>query len=938
MITSHPQVIVVNQLPTRCTKSRPITHDKIFPNSVIYNCPKNKLSNQLYTHPLIQKYFNGISLIYINEENTNLEPNKNRLGVLVKQSITIPGTSVQLVISNGSVIKFSGDAIVNATNTGGVDGGGIDGAINEAGGVAFLDHRNKLHSAHKKASGNDELIPTGDALTTTSGNRNKTKLKCKWVIHAVGPQYDSNPTTDVPMNDALLASSYKNSLEEAKKKSLKTIAFSLISSGIFKGDQTIEHVLQIGIDSIIEWIQKNKSTSIKEIHMVGFKPPEVDALLSIIKSINTTNFIEFLSSPDLTELKLYISFDEIPNIQKNIIKLLLEFNKLTREDQLSFLEKCTHIYLYVNKPDYLTMKSVYYIPNLFNLPFTYKQKIYNAIQPDEFDSNKLTLANVINVSDQGELYVISCNFVSTFEIKSISIKNDDTVDINKGDTICIKSISNSQYEFQYIDKSFMGYNVSGNGNGPSHIGRLVTIIPFDNDYHLIFDIFIQTRYIWIPYSLIDTISELDNVLDINNLFKLTFNSDNTIQKIKYNQSVPDDQISDLMNIKYDGNPTNFDYLAKVVDTDKSNFIKIKMLTSTKDKIIIGILDKQNAKNKDLETNSFIKFNIINFEISITEIIKSITDLYNNPLDFQEHYTYNTLGCISQKNTSHLSVMFQIKYTNGDSHVDTYNNQFEIEYEQTQLETSNTKFFKDVNITDRIYFKNEPNKSKYDQSFHSKYLSKFLYKLPHPKDNDFNIYLSNIHIGLIHSICDDHIVLFLPAYNYYLLVHRHEVVKQLSVKSVYISNFIVIQFTSEGYNIFGRNIKGISYTTGIVYGVTEDYYEVFVHHDKTVRRVGYTENQTFNKNDIVLYSYNNDILKNTHYIQQILPKLDPTELNELYFNGITGTSYGRCIVMILNPIIKINEINKIDIKFSINDGDKIYFKLNNAFDIIVNTIT
>lgn len=48
------------------------------------------------------------------------------------------------VVSQGSVVDFKGDAIVNAANEMGLGGGGVDGAINAAGGEALYAARKAM--------------------------------------------------------------------------------------------------------------------------------------------------------------------------------------------------------------------------------------------------------------------------------------------------------------------------------------------------------------------------------------------------------------------------------------------------------------------------------------------------------------------------------------------------------------------------------------------------------------------------------------------------------------------------------------------------------------------------------------------------------------------------------------------------------------------------
>ena len=126
------------------------------------------------------------------------------LGVLPRR-IDMLATGTLLCCSQGSVVAFSGDAIVNAANTGCLGGGGVDGAINDAGG-------RKLRAARAALP---MLAPwtrclTGGAVSTEAGT-----LSCKRVIHAVGPDYRDDGTEEEC--DALLASAYAAALAQARE-------------------------------------------------------------------------------------------------------------------------------------------------------------------------------------------------------------------------------------------------------------------------------------------------------------------------------------------------------------------------------------------------------------------------------------------------------------------------------------------------------------------------------------------------------------------------------------------------------------------------------------------------------------------------------------------------------------------------------------------------
>ena len=89
-----------------------------------------------------------------------------------------------LYISQGSVVTFPGDAIVNAANTGCQSGGGVDGAITSAGGRGLREARAKLPVLDGGDSYFGDRCRVGDAVVTAGGD-----LAAKWCVHAVGPDY-----------------------------------------------------------------------------------------------------------------------------------------------------------------------------------------------------------------------------------------------------------------------------------------------------------------------------------------------------------------------------------------------------------------------------------------------------------------------------------------------------------------------------------------------------------------------------------------------------------------------------------------------------------------------------------------------------------------------------------------------------------------------------
>lgn len=127
------------------------------------------------------------------------------------------------------------DAIVNAANTELRMGGGVCGAIFQAAGAK------QLQAACNKVS----PIQTGGAAITPG-----FQLAAKYVIHAAGPIYSQrNPE----QSRALLRSAYLESLKLAAENGCKSLAFPLISSGIYGYPK--DEALEVARQSIQEFLQ-----------------------------------------------------------------------------------------------------------------------------------------------------------------------------------------------------------------------------------------------------------------------------------------------------------------------------------------------------------------------------------------------------------------------------------------------------------------------------------------------------------------------------------------------------------------------------------------------------------------------------------------------------------------------------------------------------------
>lgn len=146
-------------------------------------------------------------------------------------------------IVEGDITQQDTEAIVNAANEQLRVGGGVDGAINRAGGPAIQAEARQIG-----------YCPTGKAVITTGGN-----LKAKYVIHTVGPVYHGGTQGEAD----LLASCYRESLTLASRRGITSLAFPSISTGIY--GYPLAPAARIALTTVADFLKEHP-----EIKLVRF--------------------------------------------------------------------------------------------------------------------------------------------------------------------------------------------------------------------------------------------------------------------------------------------------------------------------------------------------------------------------------------------------------------------------------------------------------------------------------------------------------------------------------------------------------------------------------------------------------------------------------------------------------------------------------------------
>jgi O-acetyl-ADP-ribose deacetylase (regulator of RNase III) len=163
---------------------------------------------------------------------------------------------MELTVVQGDSTEQDVDAVVNAANRAMRGGGGVDGAIHRAGGSAVLED-----CIERFPQG----LATGGAGWTTAG-----EMPARWVIHVVGPNFRAGER-----DRGLLTSCYARALAVADELGAATVAFPLVSAGIYGWPK--DDAIAAAVETL-----RSTPTRVEEARMVAFDAPTYAALVAAV--------------------------------------------------------------------------------------------------------------------------------------------------------------------------------------------------------------------------------------------------------------------------------------------------------------------------------------------------------------------------------------------------------------------------------------------------------------------------------------------------------------------------------------------------------------------------------------------------------------------------------------------------------------------------------
>lgn len=173
----------------------------------------------------------------------------------------------------GDITTLEVDAIVNAANEALAGGSGVNGAIRRVAGHRLAEACGALPQVRPGIR-----CPVGEARTTDAFD-----LPARLVIHAVGPIWSRDRLEHC---DALLASAYRSSLDEAADHEVTSIAFPSISTGVYGFPKL--RAASIAVETVRTELDKGRAPALERVVFCCFDDDDLDVYRGLLGETATS--------------------------------------------------------------------------------------------------------------------------------------------------------------------------------------------------------------------------------------------------------------------------------------------------------------------------------------------------------------------------------------------------------------------------------------------------------------------------------------------------------------------------------------------------------------------------------------------------------------------------------------------------------------------------
>ncbi len=240
-----------------------------------------------------------------------------------REEISFCSSHVPVQLIRGDLTTLAVDAVVNATNPRLTPNGGLCGELAAVAGPKFVE-----------ACAKAERINVGEAVVTPGFN-----LPCRWVIHTTGPRWIDGEQGE----DEDLARCYRNCLRLALEKNCRTIAFPLISMGLYRFP--MERAMYVAWNAIHAALEEFDPSFEVQVSLVVYEPVSAcfddDLFRRVEEAIDEESIEIYAEDENDTALDSDTPFIRSTKRHHEIDGEPIRPGALQRED--SFIESCADV-------------------------------------------------------------------------------------------------------------------------------------------------------------------------------------------------------------------------------------------------------------------------------------------------------------------------------------------------------------------------------------------------------------------------------------------------------------------------------------------------------------------------------------------------------------------------------------------------------------------